>query len=182
MRIIAGEFRSRKIKMVPSTDTRETSDKVKGAVFNSLISKVKDGMILDFFAGSGSYGLESISRGAKHVLFNDVKQNALITLKNNIASLSVEDKSTVWKLDYTLALKRLKELDYKFDLIFIDPPYIMDVYESIATELLDSINDDGIIILEMDRDRVLNSSLIPNYTVDKEKVYGRKKIIFLIKQ
>ena len=104
---------------------------------NSLNSKVENGHILDLFAGSGSYGLESISRGAKHVLFNDVKQAALITLNENIASLNVLDKSTVWKLDYTLALKDLKNWVIKLDVIFIDPPYIMDIYESVANELYD---------------------------------------------
>lgn len=168
--------------MVPSSDTRETSDKVRGAVFNSLGSSIEDSIILDLFAGSGSYGLEAISRGAETVVFNDVKQIALNTLSENITSLGVQGASITWKYDYQLALKKLPELGIKFDIVFLDPPYDLDVYETIVNALYDNLNEDGILVLEMDKLKVLDFSEISNYLVSKEKIYGSKKIVILIKQ
>ena len=155
--------------MVPSSDTRETSDKVRGAVFNSLGSSIEDSIILDLFAGSGSYGLEAISRGAETVVFNDVKQIALNTLSENITSLGVQGASITWKYDYQLALKKLPELGIKFDIVFLDPPYDLDVYETIVNALYDNLNEDGILVLEMDKLKVLDFSEISNYLVSKEK-------------
>lgn len=182
MRIIAGTFRSRTLKMVPSKDTRETSDKVKGAVFNSLSSRIENSIILDLFAGSGSYGLEAISRGAKHVVFNDYKQLAINTLTDNIKSLAVENACLVWKLDYELAIKKLATLAFKFDIVFIDPPYKLDIYEDIVNQLYTHTSDDVMIVLEMDKSRILDLSKLSRYVIYKEKVYGSKKIIFIMKQ
>ncbi len=182
MRIIAGTFRSRQLKMVPSRDTRETSDKVKGAVFNSIGFRIENSVVLDLFAGSGSYGLEAISRGAKHVVFNDYKQIAIQTLSENIRNLSVENVCDIWKLDYEVALKKIENLDYKFDLVFIDPPYKLDIYEDIVNQLYTHTSEDVMIVLEMDKSRILNSSKLINYLIYKEKVYGSKKIIFIMKQ
>lgn len=182
MRIIAGTFRSRQLKMVPSSDTRETSDKVKGAVFNSIGSRIENSIVLDLFAGSGSYGLEAISRGAKHVVFNDYKQIAIHTLSENIKNLAVDNLCLVWKLDYEIALKKIETLEYKFDLVFIDPPYKLDIYEDIVNQLYTHTSEDVMIVLEMDKSRILNSSKLGNYLIYKEKVYGSKKIIFIMKQ
>jgi 16S rRNA (guanine(966)-N(2))-methyltransferase RsmD len=182
MRIIAGTFRSRQLKMVPSNDTRETSDKVRGAVFNSIGSNIDNSIVLDLFAGSGSYGLEAISRGAQHVVFNDYKQIAINTLTDNIKSLAVESKCSIWKHDYELALKKLAILDHKFDLVFIDPPYKLDVYEDVLNQLFMHTTEDAMIVLEMDKLRILDFNKISRYVVHKEKSYGSKKIIFIMKQ
>lgn len=181
MRIISGEFKSRLLKMVPSKDTRETSDKVRGAVFNSLGESIRDAVILDLFAGSGSYGLESISRGAKYVVFNDVKQIAINTLNENIANLGVNDRVILWKHDYNIALKKLSELKDKLDIVFLDPPYKLDIYESISNQLIPHLNEDALLVLEMDKNRILDLEQIKAYTVMKEKVYGSKKILILSK-
>lgn len=181
MRIIAGTLKSRKLKMVPSDDTRETSDKVRGAVFNSLGPITYDGTILDLFAGSGSYGLEAISRGAKLVVFNDNKQIAINTLNDNIQNLGVNSMTIVWKLDYQNALSRLAQMDTKFDVVFLDPPYKLDIYESIVNQLYDYLNEDAKIVLEMDKERAIQVDKILNFKIDKEKIYGSKKILILTK-
>ena len=168
--------------MVPSNDTRETSDKVRGAVFNSIGSMVQNSIVLDLFAGSGSYGLEAISRGAQYVVFNDYKQIAINTLNDNIKSLAVEKVSLIWKLDYEMALKKIETLDKKFDLVFIDPPYKLDIYEDIVNQLYTHTSTDALFILEMDKSKTLNLSKLDRYIIDKEKVYGSKKIIFIMKQ
>lgn len=82
MRIIAGKYRSRLLKMVPDERTRETQDKVRGAVFNTLQDYVINSSVLDLFAGSGSYGIEAISRGAKSVIFNDINSISIRTIKD----------------------------------------------------------------------------------------------------
>ncbi|MBN3490368.1 16S rRNA (guanine(966)-N(2))-methyltransferase RsmD [Acholeplasma equirhinis] len=181
MRIISGIHRSRIIKMVPSESTRETSDKVRGAVLNSIGDKVKDAFILDLFAGSGAYGLESISRGARKCMFNDTKLDATKTILENIKSLKVEEQSELLKLDYLKAVEKLKNEQYKFDLIFLDPPYKKVNLESLINDLDSILDDDGLIVIETHKDVILSLERTPKYQVRSEKVYGIKKIYYVIK-
>ncbi len=179
MRIIAGTYKSRKLKMVPTKDTRETSDKVRGAVFNMIGSKVLNSVVLDLFAGSGSYGLEAISRGSKKVVFNDFKLIAYKTLLENISSLGVLAQSIILKLDYVEALKKLKNEAFKFDIVFIDPPYQLGVYTNVLTTLEDVLNKEATVVLEMDKNNFIEIDDFKNYEISKEKIYGTKKIIIL---
>jgi len=179
MRIIAGTYKSRKLKMVPTKDTRETSDKVRGAVFNMIGSKIYDSIVLDLFAGSGSYGLEAISRGSKKVVFNDFKLIAYKTLLENINNLDVLDQTIVLKLDYVDALKKLEKEDFKFDVVFIDPPYQLGVYTNVLKSLEAILKPSAVVILEMDKNETIEFGTFKNYEISKEKIYGNKKIIIL---
>jgi 16S rRNA (guanine966-N2)-methyltransferase len=119
MRIIAGEFGSRRI-VVPSGDVvRPTSDRARESVFAAL-GDVTGSEVLDLFAGSGALGLEAISRGAAHCVFCERDARALRALEANIAALDVGARSTVVRGD---ALRRLEALGGPFDLMFLDPPY-----------------------------------------------------------
>ncbi|WP_025724798.1 16S rRNA (guanine(966)-N(2))-methyltransferase RsmD [Acholeplasma granularum] len=180
MRIIAGRHRSRTLKMVPSNDTRETSDKVRGAIFNSLSTSVVNANVLDLFAGSGAYGLESISRGASHVWFNDVKPKAIETIIENIKLLNEHTHATVWKYDYKEAINRIKLNELKLDLVFLDPPYEMNIYAEILDSIYENLNDDCLCILEMHKENSVNLNL-EKYEITREKLYGIKKIIMLRK-
>lgn len=180
MRIIAGKYRSRIIKMVPSKTTRSTSDKIRGAIFNVLGNKVLDANVLDLFAGSGAYGLESLSRGSKHVVFNDYSKLAFKTVNENLLILNLFSESTVLNLNYQNALKLLQEQDILYDLVFLDPPYEFENYELLIEKLNVLVNEDAIIVVEILSEKLTNSK-IDGFKLLSTKIYGNKKILFYLK-
>ena len=99
MRIVAGNFRSRRIEAPRSDQTRPTLDKVREAVFNRIGPYFEGGVMLDLFAGSGAVGLEALSRGMERVVFVDRSMEAVDVIRRNIAALGVQQVSSVWKMD-----------------------------------------------------------------------------------
>ncbi|MFR5599976.1 MAG: RsmD family RNA methyltransferase, partial [Holdemania filiformis] len=118
MRIVAGKFRSRLIQAPKGDQTRPTLDKVKEAVFSRIGPYFDGGIMLDLFAGSGSMGLEALSRGIEHVYFVDRSPAAAAVIKANIASLQVEAQCDVWKCDSFAALRRLAGMGVQLDLVY----------------------------------------------------------------
>src|SRR3954470_169426 len=95
MRIIAGEFRSRRLLAPASDATRPITDRVKQSLFDMLTPQIENARVYDCFAGTGSMGLECLSRGAAHAMFFEADRSAAALLRKNIASLRVGDRSTV---------------------------------------------------------------------------------------
>ncbi|MDY0294750.1 MAG: 16S rRNA (guanine(966)-N(2))-methyltransferase RsmD [Acholeplasmataceae bacterium] len=172
MRIVGGTYRGRKLNRVMKETTRETADMVKVAVFNMLENQCQ-GTILDLFAGAGSYGIEAISRGAERVYFIDKDPKAIQTIGSNLKLIKEEMKARIYLLSYEQFLKRLDETH--FDLIFLDPPYQMNIYEDVILALEHHINLDGKVVCESKRDLKLPDE-IGSLNKIKEKVYGIKKI------
>ena len=150
MRIVAGKFRSRLIQAPKGDQTRPTLDKVKEAVFSRIGPYFDGGVMLDLFAGSGSMGLEALSRGIEHVYFVDRSPAAAAVIKANIASLQVEAQCDVWKCDSFAALRRLAGMGVQLDLVYLDPPYQKQQLHKIMQQLdaLNLIRDHGQVILE----------------------------------
>lgn len=150
MRIISGEFRGRNINMIKSSTTRPTMDKVRESIFNIINPYMNKGTFLDLFAGSGSMGFEALSRGVLKCYFNDQSFEAIKVIKSNIDLLKVYDRAKVLKMDYR---KCLKDIDVKFDVIFLDPPYKMEVIDECLDLIVkyDLLNNDGIVICEYDK-------------------------------
>lgn len=123
MRVIAGTYRRRVLKEVASSNTRSTKDRVKESIFNSIQTKLYGSTVLDLFAGSGALGIEALSRGASHVVFNELNPKAIKVVEDNIKALKIED-CVLSKLDYVDFILSTKD---KFDVILLDPPYHMDV-------------------------------------------------------
>jgi 16S rRNA (guanine966-N2)-methyltransferase len=122
MRIIAGRFRGRKL-LPPATDaTRPVTDRVKQSVFDILAPIVEGAIVYDCFAGTGSMGLECLSRGASHVTFFEGEPTAAARLKTNIRTLDAEGVSTVIAGDLFRWFAHSTPLD-KATLVFLDPPY-----------------------------------------------------------
>ncbi|MBV8550805.1 MAG: 16S rRNA (guanine(966)-N(2))-methyltransferase RsmD [Acidobacteriaceae bacterium] len=118
MRIIAGQFRSRKIKSVPGLAVRPTPDRLREALFNILAPRIAGAVFLDAYAGSGAVGIEALSRGAKHVVLIERNGQALAIIRENIASLGIGDKVTTVRGSATVLLR-----NYPCDIAFVDPPY-----------------------------------------------------------
>ena len=153
MRIIGGKFRSRVLAEFAGEDVRPTSDRAKEALFNILSLKLYGARVLDLFAGSGALGLESLSRGAKEVVFNDCAKTSLAILKKNLATLKITPNGEDVKLmncDYLVCLEQVRG---QFDIIFIDPPYRFDFGEKALQKIAERklLAENGIAVYERDR-------------------------------
>ena len=127
MRIVGGEFRSRLISMPKGVDIRPTQDKVREAIFN-VLGDISGRRVLELFAGTGAFGIEAISRGAKSATFVDNNFRCTQTIKLNLESLPVDDsKYDIIKSNALSILPRLAREEEKFDIVFLDPPYYQDM-------------------------------------------------------
>jgi 16S rRNA (guanine966-N2)-methyltransferase len=124
MRIISGKFKSRKIDFPKNRLTRPMTDRTKETLFNIVGSFVFGKHVLDLYAGSGSLGLESLSRGAISATFVDQAPWAQKVIEKNLASLGISSQGTILMRDITSAIKKLENTGQGFSLIFVDPPFM----------------------------------------------------------
>lgn len=172
MRVVAGKYKRSTLLTLDSLATRPTKDMVKEALFSSIY--VEDSLFLDLFSGSGSIGIEALSRGAMDVVFNDLSKDAVKVIKTNLSKFK-EDRR-VYNLDYLSCLNRLED---KFDYIFVDPPYAFEEYERIF-ETIDSLNlysNNCRIIVEVKKEKELADELF-FFEKYKEKKYGISKLLY----
>ncbi len=118
MRVIGGEFRSRRLKTPPGATIRPTPDRLREALFNILTSRIGGAVFLDAYAGCGSVGIEALSRGARHAIFIEKSRAALRCLDENIRMLGIEGRCEV-KADSAAPLIA----GFEADIVFLDPPY-----------------------------------------------------------
>ncbi len=133
-RIIAGSARGTRLQMVPGDITRPITDMVKEALFNILgVEDVLDSSWLDLFGGTGSVGIEALSRGAKYARFNDLHRPAVNTIKTNLEKTHLNDRAEVIQSDAFALLRRSP--DQHFDYIYIAPPQYKDLWTRALQEL-----------------------------------------------
>ncbi len=123
IRIISGTAKGRRLKRVTSPAVRPIPDKLKGALFNILGNRLKGTTCLDGFAGTGSIGLEALSRGAATVVFVDEFYPAVKTIRENVARCGAEERAVVLHREFNRAVIDLAKKGVRFDWIFLDPPY-----------------------------------------------------------
>lgn len=123
IRIISGRYKGRRLKKVSGLAVRPMQDKVKGALFNILQDKLKGALCLDGFAGTGSIGLEALSRGASRVVFVDESFAAVQVIKSNVAKCGAEEYALVIHREFNRAIIDLGKKKVQFDIIILDPPY-----------------------------------------------------------
>lgn len=187
MRIIAGKARGRKIlgplnqgretKTGELVATRPTLDRVKEAIFSIISHKIYEANALDLFAGTGSLGLEAISRGAAHCVFVDYFRETYDILLENIETLGFKDQSRTLFKDYKAALASLK--GQVFSLIFIDPPYLNDMIEQSLTDIdaYHLLSEDGVVVAKIDTSQEIFQGSENIKLVDARK-YGNTTILF----
>ena len=132
-RVIAGRAKGRRLQMVPGAGTRPIGDRPKEALFNILRSVVSRAHFLDLFAGTGSVGIEAISRGASLVVFVDVSQLAIKTIHANLEITGLGENAVVLKRDAFAFLKL--ETEFKFDLVYIAPPQFQELWARAVEEV-----------------------------------------------
>ena len=180
MRVIAGEFKGRKLISPKGIDARPTADRVKEAIFSMVQEKLPDAVCLDLFAGTGALGIEALSRGAKCVYFCDKDADSVEIVKQNLDSCRVDGRrAVIVKADWKNACKNIKE---KCNLVFIDAPYDMCVYYSQILETLDEsgvLSEDAYVVVE--RDSGTGGYELPSgYSRLREKRYGSVGVDLLL--
>ncbi|QZY57110.1 16S rRNA (guanine(966)-N(2))-methyltransferase RsmD [Crassaminicella profunda] len=183
MRVIAGISKGMRLKSPKGLETRPTTDRVKESIFSMINPYIIDSVVLDLFSGTGSLGIEALSRGAEKAYFVDCNKNSIKVIKENIAYTRLEEKSTVLFCDAHRAIKELALGTNKIDIIFMDPPYLKGlIIPSIdAIEKEEILNKEGIILVEHD----LKDSLpeyIGKFMKRKEKKYGNTLITIYAKE
>lgn len=140
MRILAGELKGRRLITPRGPVTRPTADQIRIALMDTLTPRLPSARVLDLFAGAGGVGLEALSRGAVHTTFVERDRHAVAALRDNIASLGVQDRARVLGEDVARALDRLVREGATFDVVFLDPPY----ESSLGDTALDRVGAGGL--------------------------------------
>ena len=183
MRIISGNYRKKKILEPKDRETRPLKDLTKESIFNIIEHtnkfdvNLRDSKVLDLFSGTGSFGLECLSRGSSSVTFVENYKEVLEVLKKNISLLLSEDKSTVIEKDIFNILN-FSYFKNKFEIIFLDPLYREKRLTLLLTLIIKAniLEENGIIILH--RHKKEEDMMPENFRIIEEKTYGVSKIIF----
>lgn len=183
MRVISGIRKGHRLKQPKTLKTRPTEDRIKESIFNVLGHIDSDSVVLDLFAGSGSIGIEFLSRGAKKAYFIDNSSLSIAAVKDNLEHTKLINLSEVRRMDSSLALEFFKDNNIFFDYIFLDPPFsdhdlLLNIIESISLNML--LSSGGIIIVEHESGLKLED--IDNYKIVVEKKYANKKVSFFKNQ
>lgn len=181
MRIISGSARGTKIEAPEGYDTRPVTDKIRQSLFNIWQWDIAGCNFLDVFSGSGSMGLEAISRGADHVVMIEKAPKALKTINENIKKCHFENKNVnLCGTDAFLALEQLSRKKETFDIIYLDPPYTVDeIFHPIMEKLgsLDLLKEDGVVVIRTKKDKEM-AAAYGNLEKFRDKVYGISRAHF----
>ena len=184
MRIIAGKYRGKTLFLPKDKNTRPLKDLVKENIFNLITHskavkiKLSNSYVLDLFAGTGSFGMECLSRGAKEVSFLENHPEAIEILRKNLNSLKNTNNYKIINNEIFNFLEKSKNFNNKFDIIFIDPPYkenrINQLIEYIIEKKL--LRKKGFLIIHRHKKDTIK--LTEKIKVFDERIYGLSKIIF----
>lgn len=171
IRICGGIYRSIRLEC-PASSVRPTTDRVKEAIFSTLIHDLADAEVLDLFAGSGGLGIEAISRGASRVTFVEKSKGCIEIIERNIKSIGAQEQSVIIKSDVQTYINKCA---LRFDLIFMDPPYHKGLASELAPHVYNLLEIDGILVVEHS-----TREEIP-LTAWKTKHYGDTSISYFIR-
>jgi len=181
MRIIAGKHKRLVLNTLEGTTTRPMMDRMKESIFNTIGPFLDGEVVLDLFAGSGALGLEALSRGASLAYFVEVDKDALEIVKKNVLKAKEVDNSQILNMDYLEALKKFKYNKQKFDIVFLDPPYKLNIINEIIDSLIkdDLLNCDALIVCQAVKKNV--NTEIQGVEVYKNKLFGHSEVIIFKK-
>lgn len=177
MRVISGLRRGHKLKAPKGDNVRPTEGRVKEALFNILGPIPTEAIVLDVFAGTGSIGIEFLSRGAKKAYFTDTSMESINAIEENLEHTKLKEQSEVIKRDGISFIKNMGRRDLKVDYIFIDPPFAKtDLIEKTMKEIIKSsiLKENGLVIVE----HVYEFDLVEGFKLIDNRNYGKKLISF----
>ena len=181
MRVIAGKYKGRQLHTVSDLSVRPATSRVKGSIFNILQNRVAwpETRVLDIFAGSGSLGIEALSRGARNAVFVENGKRPLAYLKQNVTAIGAELQSEIVAADAFDYLARPRAL---FDVVFADPPYELEVLHRLPTLIFQSgvVAPAGYLIIEHPLQLQFEPSALWEAVVVRK--YGRTVVSFFQSQ
>lgn len=181
MRIISGEARGRTLFAPAGDQTRPTSDKIRGSLFNILNGLVEDAEVLDLFGGTGALALEALSRGAARAVIVDSSRAAIEVIRRNAGNVlkdALAERACILKTDYRSAIANLG--DRRFDLVFLDPPYrMLDAYPDAMERLrsADALKEGAVIIAERRQNATIR--MPEGFEIYDTRHYGETVIDFV---
>lgn len=182
MRVISGLRKGHRLKTPKGFDTRPTEDRVKESLFNILGSIHEESIVLDCFSGTGSIGIEFLSRGAKKAYFFDLSRKNIDIINENIRHTRFTESSKVYNLDIRKGIKKLGNSGVVFDYIYLDPPFkeynlLYETLEEISK--FNILRDTGLILIEHEKELKLDDEIY-KFKKSNERKYGSKLISFYI--
>lgn len=180
MRVIAGKCRSLPLKTLEGLETRPTTDRTKETLFNVLQPWIPGGRFLDLFSGSGSIGIEALSRGASQAVFVEQARKAVTVIRDNLTFTRLMPDAVVLQDSVMHALSVLAEKKDVFDCIFMDPPYNHELEKEVLSFISthDLLREDGVIVVEASRQTDLSYAGDLGFTMIREKIYKTNKHVF----
>ena len=171
MRVITGKARGVALKTPDGMLTRPTADRVKEALFSILNFDIPGADVLDLFGGTGQLGIEALSRGARHAVFVDAREDACKLIRENLRRTELEGEGRVVRSDYLDYLNRCPD---QYNIIFLDPPYGEDFLETALKRIteIDILQSDGIIVTERPLGKELPMEF-DGYTRSRDYKYGK---------
>lgn len=178
IRVISGTAKGRKLKMVPGDSTRPVMDRVKEALFNILGTGIQGASFLDLFAGTGSIGIEALSRGAKRVLFVDRERLAIRTIHENLTITKLAERAEVLRTDAFVYLQRANP--EAFEYIYVAPPQYKGMWKEVLLALDANplhVVPDGTVVIQIDPNE---REEVPLQTLQRydERIYGKTLLWF----
>lgn len=174
MRVIAGKARGKRLKAPPGDNTRPVTDMIKEALFNVWGESIQGAVFLDLFAGSGSMGIEALSRGARNVIFIDNNARAVGIIKENLQNCNFNEGFEVHRNDVFRAINILQNRGTKFDLIYVDPPFTNEAIFDKVIKILDEaqiLGQNGTLVIRTYKKKTLPVSL-SHLSKYRSKDYG----------
>lgn len=178
LRVIAGEAKGRKLKMVPGSGTRPIADRAKESLFNILGEAIEGAAALDLFAGTGSVGIEALSRGAEYVVFVEADRLALKTIQENLYAVGFADFARVIRSDVFIYLRN--DSREGFDYVHVAPPQYKNLWAE-TLKALDArpnwVNPDGVVVAQI-HPREFSELPLQNLTLFDQRQYGSTLLAF----
>lgn len=178
MRIAGGKIKGHPLRVPPVRGIRPTQESVRLAIFNILGDLVKDRKTLDVYAGSGSLGIEALSRGAKEVIFIESNRQACKVIRENLENSRISPKGKVICRDVKQSLLELPQND--FELVFLDPPYAIGKIDFIFHSLIPHLKRGAVVVYE--HSKTTEPPDVPGLRVFDRRIYGTTKVTFLTKE
>lgn len=173
MRVISGSARGKKLMTPTSEAIRPTTDRIKESLFNIISPYIRDSVFIDIFSGSGAIGIEALSRGADLAYFIDKDPKSIKLIKKNLEITRLIEKGKVLNMEAEGAIKLLKDKSITADIIFMDPPYHLQIIPNLIKAISDSklLSKDGLIIAEHEKN-VVPEEHIGDYSIFDQRKYG----------
>ena len=178
MRIAGGKLKGHSLKVPKVRDIRPTQESIRLAIFNILGDFVEGKKVADLYAGSGSLGVEALSRGAKEAIFIESNRHACEIIRENLTPVRIGPKGKVICRDVEQALSELPNSG--LELVFVDPPYAVGKLDHIFRRLLPHLRRGAVVVYE--HSKMTEPPVIPGLRIFDRRIYGSTKVTFLTKE